>query len=354
MQLAFLRALQTGKLIITVTGESLPNLRKGIYRDAEAIFGKSTYLQEHILNWNKTDRIINFKNGSLIEFISNLDEQSAKAGKRDVLIVDEAQGVSWPIFFTLAIRTRGQIFILYNPTAPFWAHEKLIGTTAGGNDMNADVQLFITDHRHNCFLTKEEHDKIENIKDKALWNVYARGRTGNITGLIFTNWKMIPDTDFPWNEDGKFGGLDIGYTNDPTAAVICCRVGDSVFIHELCYTTAMTAIQIKQLFTANGFTPDDPIYCEHDPDMIRQLRNLDILAIPARKGQGSIRAGISKMNEYNIFYTASSKNLKTELSKYMWIIDPDTGKSTNTPIDAWNHLCDSVRYAVYTHFWRQD
>jgi len=354
MQLAYLRAIQIPKLVITITGESLPNLRKGIYRDAEAIFSKSPYLQRQVINWNKTDRIINFKNGSLIEFISNLDEQSAKAGKRDILIVDEAQGVSWPIFFTLAIRTRGQIFVLYNPTAAFWAHEKLIGTTPESNDLNATVQLYITDHRHNCFLTQDEHDKIEGIKDKELWNVYARGRTGNLTGLIFPNWKMIPDKDFPWNEDGKFGGLDFGYTNDPTAGVMCVRIGENIFVHELCYTTALTANNLFQLYTANKFTDGDPIYCEHDGDMIRQLRASGLLAIAARKGQGSIKAGIAKINEYNIFYTESSKNIKAEREKYMWMIDPDTGKPINTPVDQFNHLMDAVRYAIYTSFYRQE
>lgn len=354
MQLAYLRAIQIPKMVITITGESLPNLRKGIYRDAEAIYSKSPYLQRQTTNWNKTDRIINFKNGSLIEFISNLDEQSAKAGKRDILIVDEAQGVSWPIFFTLAIRTRGQIFVLYNPTAAFWVHEKLIGTTPQSNDLNATVQLYITDHRHNCFLTQDEHDKIEGIKDKELWNVYARGRTGNLTGLIFPNWKMIPDSQFPWKEDGKFGGLDFGYTNDPTAGVMCVRISENIYIHELCYTTALTPNNIYQLYTANGFTQENPIYCEHDGDMIRQLRSLELLAIAARKGVGSIKAGIAKINEYNIFFTESSKNIKAEREKYMWMIDPDTGKPINTPVDQFNHLMDAIRYAVYTSFYRQE
>lgn len=352
MQLAYLRAIQVPKLVITVTGESLPNLRKGIYRDAEAIYSKSKYIQQQVINWNKTDRIINFKNGSLIEFISNLDEQSAKAGKRDILIVDEAQGVSWPIFFTLAIRTRGQIFVLYNPTAAFWAHEKLIGTTPQSNDLNATVQLYITDHRHNCFLSQDEHDKIEGIKDKELWRVYARGMTGNLTGLIFPNWKMIPDKDFPWKEDGKFGGLDFGYTNDPTAGVMCVRIGENIFVHELCYTTALTPNNIYQLYTANGFTQENPIYCEHDGDMIRQLRALELMAIAARKGVGSIKAGIAKINEYNIYFTESSKNIKAEREKYMWMIDPDTGKPINTPVDQFNHLMDAIRYAIYTSFYR--
>jgi phage terminase large subunit len=254
----------------------------------------------------------------------------------------------------LAIRTRKQIFIAYNPTASFWAHEKLIGTTPATNDLSATVQLYISDHRHNCFLTQDEHDKIENIKDKELWNVYARGKTGNLTGLIFPNWKMIPDKDYPWNEDGRFGGLDFGYTNDPTAAVMCKRIGNKIFVHELCYQTAMTPTHIKALFVSVGFTPDDPIYCEHDGENIRQLRMLELMAIAARKGQGSINAGISKVNEYEVFFTESSKNLKIEKEKYMWMIDPDTGKPINTPIDQFNHLLDAIRYAVYSSFYRQE
>lgn len=353
MQLAYLRAIQTPKLVVTVTGESLPNLRKGIYRDAEAIYSKSKYIQSQVVNWNKTDRIINFKNGSLIEFISNLDEQSAKAGKRDLLIVDEAQGVSWPIFFTLAIRTRGQIFVLYNPTAAFWAHEKLIGTTPVSNDLNATVQLYITDHRHNCFLSQDEHDKIEGIKDKELWRVYARGMTGNLTGLIFPNWKMIPDKDFPWNEDGKFGGLDFGYTNDPTALVMCIRIGGAIYVHELCYTYEIVPPALNALIK-KYFKEEEPIYCEHDGNWIRQLRALEVLAIAAKKGPNSINPGISKIKEYQIYYTESSKNIKTEVSKYMWMIDPDTNQPLNTPIDAFNHCLDAIRYAIYTHFWRQE
>ncbi len=135
---------------------------------------------------------------------------------------------------------------------------------------------------------------------------------------------------------------------------MCVRIGENIFVHELCYTTALTANNLFQLYTANKFTDGDPIYCEHDGDMIRQLRASGLLAIAARKGQGSIKAGIAKINEYNIFYTESSKNIKAEREKYMWMIDPDTGKPINTPVDQFNHLMDAVRYAVYTSFYRQE
>lgn len=353
MQLLVQYALIHKGLVITVTGESIPNLKKGAYRDTETIYSRSKLFQKYVKSWNRTDRIITFKSGSIIEFVSNLDEQSAKNGKRDILFCNEAQGISWAIFFQLAIRTRGQIFIDYNPTAPFWAHDNLIGTTPESNDLSAVVQLIISDHRHNTFLSADEHAKIEGIKDKELWRVYARGYTGNLTGLIFPEWKEIPDDQFPWNAP-KFGGLDFGYTNDPTAGVQQAKVANNIYLHELCYTPGIAPVQMKQIFTQAGFGTDDPIYCEHDPDNIRQLRQMDILAIAARKGQGSVNAGIVKLKEYNVFYTASSKNIAEEKKRYMWLVDPDTGKPTNTPVPGWDHLMDATRYGVYSHFYRDN
>lgn len=343
MQLLFLKAIES-KCVVTVTGESVPNLKKGAYRDAETIHAVTKELPGYIESWNKTDRIIYFKNGSLIEFITNLDEQSAKNGKRDYLFVNEANGITYPVYWQLAIRTRKQIFIDYNPSVRFWVHDNLIGID--------NSQLIISDHRHNPFLSEEEHAKIEGIKDKDLWEVYARGKTGNVTGLIFPDWQKIPDKDFPHKEP-FFGGLDFGYTNDPTAGVKIVRIGETLYIHELCYTPGIAPVQMKELFYSNGFNNNIPIYCEHDPDNISQLRRLGLLALPARKGQGSINAGIVKLKEFKVFYTDSSANLDEERRRYIWINNPSSGKATNTPIDQWNHLIDSIRYGVYTHYFRQ-
>lgn len=344
MQLLYYKAITESRVIITVTGESIPNLKKGAYRDAETILFNSNELEDKIESWNKSERIVYFKNGSIIEFISNLTEQSAKNGKRDYLFVNEANGIDWLIYWQLAIRTRKQIFIDYNPAAPFWAHDQLIG--------NKDVKLIISDHRHNCFLTEEEHVKIEGIKDKDLWTVYARGLTGNITGIIFPNWTIIDDVLFP-KEGEIFAGIDFGYTNDPTAAVKLTRIGESIYIHELCYTTNLSPLQLREMFISNGFNNDTPIYCEHDPEMVSQLRRLGLMALPARKGQGSIKAGIQHIKtSFKMYYTNSSNNLKEELRRYVWIKDPKDGKPTNTPIDNYCHLIDAIRYGVYTHYFR--
>lgn len=327
----------TADPIISIVSESVPNSKKGAYRVAKAVHDSTPFFQNAVKEWKYGERIIFFKTGWVMEFLGAVDEQNAKNGKRQYLFVNEAQGVAYPIFWQYAKRTRIRTVIDYNPSAPFWAHEKLIGTTRETNDLSANVELMISDHRHNPFLSEREHQRTENIKDKDLWLVYARGKTGNLTGLIYPNWKQIPDADYPWDADNKFGGIDFGYTNDPTAAVRISRIANKMFLHELCYKPAMTPVQINQLFRGVGFDTDEPIYCEHDGDMIRQLRELDLLAIAARKGPNSIKAGILKVKEYDIYYTASSKNIKMEIEKYMWMMDPDTGRATNVPVDKDNH-----------------
>jgi phage terminase large subunit len=132
------------------------------------------------------------------------------------------------------------------------------------------------------------------------------------------------------------------------------RIGESIFLHELCYTSGLAPIQIKETFWANGFKEGAPVYCEHDPDQVSQLRRLKMMALSARKGPGSVNAGIMMLNKnFKVFYTASSNNLDEEKRKYMWVVDQNTGKPTNTPIDQFDHLMNASRYGVYTHYFRQ-
>lgn len=337
--------------VMTIAGESVPNLKKGAYRTAEGIYAANPQLRNYIKFWNKTERVIYFNNGWVMEFNSYENEQSAKQGKRQYLFLNEANGLTWMVFWQLCKRTRKKTFIDYNPSAPFWAHDKIIDTTPEGNDFGKTVERIISDHRHNPFLTEEEHRQTENIKDKNLWRVYARGLTGNLSGLIYPNWKQIPDEDFP--DMDFFGGCDFGYTNDPSAIVKIAIIGNNAFVHELCYEAGIPPQRTKEILTANKFTGEHVLYCEHDKEQIAQLRHLGICAIPANKGPGSIKGGILKVNEFNVFYTASSKNIHEERIRYMWAKDPLNGNSLNVPIGGMDHLLDAIRYGVYTKYFRQ-
>src|SRR5574343_466524 len=338
---------------ITIISQTIPDSRKGAYRILKAIFESSEYLRNYVSSWSETDRTIYFKTGWRMEFVAYPDEQRAKQDKRQYAFFNEANGIPYQVFWQVAKRTRIRTFIDYQPSAPFWAHEKLIGLKPEENDLFATVQLIISDHRHNPFLTEKDHQKTEIIKDPELWRVYARGWTGNLTGIIFPDWR---EAEFP-NHDYIFFGLDVGWTESSSkpsgkvALMKMAKIGNNLFVDEILSEIEKTPDDIINILRAIGYSQDQPIYCDHAPEFIRELRMKEITAIPARKGPGSVVAGIMKIKELNVFYTPRSKALKDNLKRYMWIIDANTGKPTNAPIDAFNDEIDAIRMGVMSNFW---
>jgi len=337
--LATLCAEESDGGVTTVTSMSFPHLKGGALRDFEMyVYPK---FKAYISKYNKTDHLFIFNSGSILEFKVFENEFSARGQKRKRLFVNEANKFDWLTWFQLDSRS-DQSIIDYNPSIRFWAHEKLIGQP--GNS------LLISDHRHNPFLSESKHAEIEGIRDKELWRVYARGLTGNVTGVIYPDWDIIDDDIFPRDVDPIFA-VDFGYTNDPTAIVKMCLVGETLFIKELAYETGLPAKHISMILNASGYKEIMPVFCDHDPDMIKQLRKLGVSAFPARKGIGSINAGIELLKQYKVVYTSSSKNLHRERSMYIWMCDRE-GKTTNIPIDKNNHCMDAIRIGVYTRYLR--
>lgn len=337
MQLLIVLSFSKARCVITVTGQDLPNLKVGAMRDLDNVIHGSAYLMDWFRH-NKSDSTYRGKNGALIEFKSYADAQDAKNGKRDWLFVNEANGVPYEVFWQLQIRTRKQVFIDYNPTARFWVHDKIIG--------RADCKLIISDHRNNRFLTEDEHQKIEEIEDKELWMVYARGLTGKITGLVFTRWDVVDA--MPALEDCKMQGygMDFGFTNDPTTLVDMRLAHGDLWVDLLMYHTGMTNPDIAEECKAQGFTRRQQIIADcAEPKSIAELVALGINVIPSVKGKDSIINGIDILRRYNIHITRRSAPLIEEFKQYKWKVLRN-GDTTNDPIETWNHGIDAMRYVA--------
>lgn len=323
--------------IITVAGQDLPNLKVGAMRDTDTIFSDSEWLQG-FFTWNRSDYTIKGQNGSLIEFKSYDDEQDAKNGKRDYLFINEANGITYGIYWQLAIRTRRQIFIDYNPSARFWVHEQVLGREG--------VKLIISDHRSNMFLTDEEHRRIEGISDPELWKVYARGKTGSITGLVFSHFNVVDD--LPPREEWKVSawGLDWGFSADPTALVHLVLAHGEIWTDEVIYRTGMTNPDIAQAMKEAGLTGRDEVIADSaEPKSIAELNRMGYFVKPCKKGADSISNGIDILKRYTWNVTRRSAGLRKELLAYKWKTDRN-GDMTNQPIDAFNHAIDAVRYVA--------
>jgi phage terminase large subunit len=329
LQTLFTKAVYKRNQVITIVSESIPNLKRGALRDAIHIINTNPELKKQVMDYNRSDRVITFKSGSVMEFNSYLDEQGAKSGKRDYLFLNEANGVQYEIYWQLAIRTRKQRFIDYNPTAAFWVHDKLIG--------QPDTEFFRTTHRTNPFLSSRQHAEIEAIQDPELRKVYTYGLTGNIRGLIYRNWK--PVERWPDVLDEIIWGLDFGYTTDPTALV---KIGivkptKTIYLKECSYLPGIEPEELKKLILLNGGDNSDPVYCDHDKEMISKLRRLGVNARMAMKTETDKKAGILKLQTWNVFYMADSENLKFEVNRYKWrVID---GVTMNKPDESTPDHC---------------
>lgn len=315
----------------------MPNLKVGAMRDTETIFGDSEWLQG-FFTWNRSDYTIKGQNGSLIEFKSYDGEQDAKNGKRDYLFINEANGITYGIYWQLAIRTRRQIFLDYNPSARFWVHEQVMGREG--------VKLIISDHRSNMFLTDEEHRRIEGISDPELWKVYARGKTGSITGLVFSHFNVVDE--LPPREEWKVSvyGMDFGFTNDPTTLVHLVLAHGEIWTDELIYQTGLTNPDIARLMKEAGLTGRDEVIADSaEPKSIHELCLQGMNVKPCRKGADSVINGIDILKRYTWNVTRRSTGLRKELLAYKWKQDRD-GNLTSQPLDGFDHSIDACRYAA--------
>lgn len=337
LQVLFTKAVQDYN-VITVVGESIPNLKAGALRDALDIYNSSPILKSLISDYNRTDRIFQFVNGSIMEFKSYETPQGAKSGKRDYLFINEAQGISKEVFNELHIRTKKQTYIDYNPNAEFWVHEDIIG--------KPDSKLFISDHRHNPFVPQKIRDKIEALryKDMELFKVYARGLTGKIEGLVFRNFDIV--NEVPLGSELIGIGMDWGFTNDPTTVIKVFRYNSEIYIDELLYQTGLTNADIIVKLNNLGVTRFNSIIADSaEPKSIEDLNRAGFNVEGAKKGADSIINSIDTLKQFKINITRNSTNTIKEFRSYKWATD-SSGKTINKPVDFNNHTIDAIRYVA--------
>ncbi len=228
--------------------------------------------------------------------------------------------------------------LLYVPANIFWVHEQVLG--------KPNVQLIISDHRHNPFLEQGTRDKIEAIKkeDEELWKVYARGLTGKITGLVFNNWYVCEQ--IPTDAQLIATGLDFGFTNDETACLQVYRQNGELWVNELFYQTGLTNTDIsRKLKSADVSRQTEIIADSAEPKSIEEFKRQGWYINGAKKGPDSIKNSIDILKRYQINVTRGSINLRKELERYKWRVDR-SGKTINEVVDSYNHLIDSLRYVA--------
>ena len=333
------RCIRTPNLETSVVSESVPHLRRGAIKDFLKIMMYTNRYKDN--QWNRSTLKYTFNNGSYIEFFSVEQPDKLRGARRNVLYVNEANNVPFEAYNQLAIRTSGDIWIDFNPTANFWAHKEVA--------TQEDADFITLTYKDNEALSQTIIDEIELAREKAKtseywanwWKVYGLGQVGSLDGVCIKEWNEIT---LPEEARLLCYGMDFGYSNDPTTLIGLYKYNDAYIFDEVIYQKKLLNSDISNLLTSNNIT--EVIYADSaEPKSIAELKTYRHKVMPCTKGKDSIVYGINLINQNKIYITSRSTNLIKELQSYTWVKDRE-GNTVNKPIDAFNHCIDAARYAI--------
>jgi PBSX family phage terminase large subunit len=194
---------------VAIIGESLGSLKIGALSDMlNSISGSDTIRKQikrdNIFTNSAEGLIVDFRNGSKIIFrgvgspsqsghADAKSSQKSKAGKRDILFINEANGIAEVVANELILRTRQLVFIDFNANMPFWAHYKYSLKYIALSDLdeaqkqqqynfiNEKVQWIYSNYTHNQYCPNEIIQQLKEYKhtNQMRYNVYTLGKTGN-------------------------------------------------------------------------------------------------------------------------------------------------------------------------------
>ena len=268
-------------------------------------------------------------------------------------VLDEAEELTDETMFDkvdLSIRSKkrhNRVILILNPTSKehfiFKRFFEGMGVEPGFNGIKGNVTYIHTTYLDNIqYLSQSFLDQVETIKEKnpiKYNHVILGGWLDKAEGVVYTNWKIgkFEEISIPvW-------GMDFGFSIDPTTLVKVCidKSRKKIFAKEHFYRPKLTTSEIYSL--SKNYVGEGLIYGDSaEPRLIEELKSAGLNIKGTEKGPGSITAGIAAVQDYELIIDPDSINLIKELNNYVW-----NDKKSETPIDAYNHILDALRYACY-------
>ena len=310
---------------------------------------------------SKTEMIITATNNGAQILFAGLDDVEkiksitpAKGVLTDIWI-EEATEIARDDYKQLEKRLRGEsrhpkrITLSFNPIfREHWLFKEFFGHWVEGSKECRDEGLSIlkTTYRDNRFLTQDDIKALEDETDPYYKAVYSEGNWGTLGDVIFRNWRTEDLTEFKKTADKLLFGLDFGFSSDPAAAVKIHydKMRKKIYILDELYERGLTNNALAPLL--KPFCGEHYITCDSaEPKSIKELQNLGIRAIGAKKGPDSIMHGIQWLQGHEIIVDTRCQHARNELALYQWRRDKD-GASMRVPEDKNCHVLDACRYSV--------
>jgi phage terminase large subunit len=217
---------------------------------------------------------------------------------------------------------------------------------------DGDILAITTNYLCNEWLDDADRRMFNRMKENnpRRYNVAGLGNWGIVDGLVYENYREQTFTLDDVRGMETVAGLDFGYTNDPTAFFIgfLDTKNRRLYVWDEMYQTGLSNQKIYKELVNRGYGKEKITADSAEPKSIDELKSYGLRVKGAKKGKDSVNNGIQWIQELEIIIHPRCVNFLTEIQNYVW--DKDRfGNKLNTPIDAFNHLMDAMRYALEQH-----
>ncbi|RZJ67690.1 MAG: hypothetical protein EOO50_05250 [Flavobacterium sp.] len=327
------------KININIVGKDIPALKNTAMKDFFDILDLLGLYDPE--KHNKTDRTYRL-NKSKFKFLGCDEPAKLKGVRADITYFCEANNSPHQAWHELHSRTKLFSLLCWNPDAPFWFDERLLGRD--------DCDFITLTFQDNEALSDDiksdmwEWKRLAELGDpyyENLWQTRGLGQLGSLTGAILTNYETIDE--IPPHAKYVGGGMDFGFSNDPTTFTAIWEADGTLIWDEVIYEKGLFNPDIFARLKSTNYRTQIIYADQSGAQAIAELRKFGLPILGAKKYENSIIHGLSLMQREPFKVTVSSKNLIKELHNYKWLQDND-GNSLNVPIDKYNHSIDGIRY----------
>lgn len=281
--------------------------------------------------------------GNTFSFIGIDKPQKKRGPQRDLLFINEANGITLDDWVQLSGRTGGQIFLDYNPSEYFWINELILEKDSSKFDLIRSTYLDNYD-----FLPAWQVQEIENLIsiDDFYYKVYVLGELAIMKGKIYNGYTLIEPSEYDeLYEDEKFYGLDFGYEN-ATSLIEVKWCNEKVYEREMYRATHKYDSDLLRWMNENNISQTADIYA--DPANSAGISLLRDSGYNIRHANKAVWDGIRFCQGLKRFICKSSIAYIKEINSYKFK-QTSNGEIIEEPVKINDHCVDAMRYSEFTH-----
>jgi phage terminase large subunit len=291
-------------------------------------------------------------NGSTLIFkglAHNIESVKSTEGV-DICWIEEADKVSqnsWDILIPTIRKPNSKIIVTFNPT----------------HDDDPAYTMFIVNPQPNSIIEKVNYSdnpwfpevlkqELEHMKatDYDRYLHVWEGELRTISDAQVFKGKFVVEP-FETGNEVFYHGMDFGFAKDPTTIVRCFIRGKSLYIDREQYGHHIEIdkipIMIKKIMEGAESWRWKIRGDAARPETISYLKNLHFNVEAAPKWQGSVEDGIEYIKSFQkVVIHPSCIHSIEEFKRYSYKIDKRTNDILPIVLDDYNHIIDSVRYAL--------